>query len=205
MSDDELFIDPASATSPLPHDPFKAIVAPRPIGWISTLDARGVPNLAPYSFFNGISTRPALVMFSSEGFKDSVRNASETREFVCNLATRALAEAMNQTCRPVPATTNEFDLAGLEPAPCRFVKPPRVARSPAALECRVVDVIRLRDADGNALDNWMTIGQVVGIHVRRDCLRDGLFDMTLAGTIARCGYRGDYLHAAELFEMLRPG
>ena len=200
---DELFIDPAGV-SPLPHDPVKAIVAPRPIGWISTVDRDGRPNLAPYSFFNGISTRPALVMFSSEGFKDSVRNATDTREFVCNLATRALAAQMNETCRPVPPTTNEFELAGLATSPCRFVRPPRVAASPAALECRVVDVIRLHDADGNVLNNWMTIGQVVGIHVRRDCLRDGQFDMTLAGTIARCGYRGDYLEASELFEMFRP-
>ena len=203
MPDDELFIDPAGP-NPLPHDPFKAIVAPRPIGWISTLGSEGRPNLAPYSFFNGICTSPRLVMFCSEGFKDSVRNASETREFVCNLATRTLAAQMNESSRTVPSTTNEFELAGLEVAPCRIVKPARVAASPAALECRVVDVIRLKDADGRALDNWMTIGQVVGMRVRRDCLRDGLFDMTLAGTIARCGYRGDYLEATELFEMLRP-
>lgn len=203
VDDDFLFHDPARPGA-LPHDPFKAIVAPRPIGWISTLSAEGVPNLAPYSFFNGLSTRPALVMFSSEGYKDSVRNATDTREFVCNLATRALAAALNETSRPVPPTTNEFELAGLAAAPCRLVKPPRVAASPAALECRVVDVIRLRDADGNELNNWMTIGQVVGIHVRRDCVRDGQFDMTRAGTIARCGYRGDYLEATELFEMFRP-
>ena len=125
----------------LPHDPFKAIIAPRPIGWISTVDEHGRQNLAPYSYFNAVSTRPPAVMFSSEGVKDSVRNAMSTREFVCNLATAALAEAMNQSSASVPHEVNEFELAKLATAPCRLVRPPRVAASPAALECKVLDVL----------------------------------------------------------------
>lgn len=197
------FYEPAHGHG-LPHDPFKAIVAPRPIGWISTIDNAGNANLSPYSFFNGICTFPPMVMFASEGFKDSVRNAAETGEFVCNLATRALAERMNRSSAALPPGVSEFDFAGIERAACRLVKPPRVAEAPAALECRVVSVLRLTDVEGRQLNYWLTIGQVVGVHVARECLVDGIFDMTRAGTIARCGYVADYVEVQELFQLNRP-
>lgn len=189
----------------LSHDPLKAVVAPRPIGWISTVDGQGRGNLAPYSFFNGICTSPFLVAFSSEGWKDSVRNAQETREFVCNLATRELAEAVNETSRGYASGVDEMEMAGLASLPCRLVKPRRVAESPAALECRTVQVIQLTDVEGRKLQTFLTIGQVVAVHLDKGCLTaDGRFDMVKAGTIARCGYAGDYAQVTGLFEMDRP-
>src|SRR5258706_30956 len=151
------FYDPRQGHG-LPHDPFKAIVAPRPIGWISTVDVAGRVNLAPYSFFNGVSSKPPIVAFSSEGRKDSLVNAEATREFVCNLATEELAEAMNRTAAPVGAGVDEMTLAGLAAAPSKNVRPPRVARSPAALECRVTQILRLTDVDGRTIDNWLVMG-----------------------------------------------
>jgi flavin reductase (DIM6/NTAB) family NADH-FMN oxidoreductase RutF len=201
---DEHFYEVASGHG-LPHDPFKSIVAPRPIGWISTIDRDGRANLAPYSFFNGFATYPPVVGFSSEGWKDSVANAEATGEFVCNLATRRHAEQMNKTSMPVPHEMSEFDLAGLTRAPCRLVKPPRVADAPAALECKVLQIIQLRDLDGRQLENYLTLGQVVAVHIDRACLtEDGLFDMARAGTIARCGYATDYVEVEKLFRMHRP-
>jgi len=187
----------------LPHDPFKAIIAPRPIGWISTVDEHGRQNLAPYSYFNAVSTRPPAVMFSSEGVKDSVRNAMSTREFVCNLATAALAEAMNQSSASVPHDVNEFELAKLATAPCRLVRPPRVAASPAALECKVLDVLQLRDLDGRPTDRHVVLGQVVGIHIDESCLENGRFMTAKAVPLARCGYN-DYASVTSVFSMLRP-
>ena len=198
-----MFYEPKSGHG-LPHDPFKAIVAPRPIGWISTVDEQGRPNLAPYSFFNAISSMPPQVAFSSEGMKDSVRNAKETGEFVCNLATSALAEGMNQSSAAVPPEVDEFELARLATAPCRVVRPPRVAASPAALECKVLDVLSLRDLDGRATDRFLVLGQVVGVHIDESYLNDGLFDTARAVPLARCGYR-EYAAVTAVFEMLRPG
>lgn len=197
------FYEPAAGHR-LPHDPFKAIVAPRPIGWISTVDADGRPNLAPYSFFNAVCDSPPMVMFSSSAPKDTQANAEATGEFVVNLATRVLAEAMNMTSLAVSHGVDEFVLAGLETLPCEVVRARRVALSPAALECRLVHVLPLRTLEGTPTASTMLVGQVVGVHLDTACLRDGLFDMTVAGTIARCGYRGDYTQVTELFEMLRP-
>jgi flavin reductase (DIM6/NTAB) family NADH-FMN oxidoreductase RutF len=133
----------------LPHDPFKAIIAPRPIGWIASMSARGEINLAPYSYFNGVSSRPPVVCFSSEGRKDSVSFIEETREFVCSLATWDLRLAMNATSAALPRGVNEMLAAGLTPAPSRLVRPPRIAESPCALECRVVQIVSLADLAGN--------------------------------------------------------
>jgi flavin reductase (DIM6/NTAB) family NADH-FMN oxidoreductase RutF len=199
----EYFYEPARGHG-LPHDPFKAIVAPRPIGWIATRDGRGRANLAPYSFFNAFSSSPPIVGFCSEGRKDSIRNIEETGEFVANLATRALAAAMNRTSAPVPSEVDEFALAGLTPAPCRLVAAPRVAESPAALECRLLQVVRLRDLDGRELDSYLALGQVVGVHIAAAYLREGRFDTAAAQPIARAGYRGDYFELGAMFEMLRP-
>ena len=188
----------------LPHDPFKAIVAPRPIGWISTVDAEGRPNLAPYSFFNAFCDSPPVVGFSSGGRKNSQRNVEETGEFVVNLATRRQAEAMNRTSAALPHGVNEFEVAGLRAAPSRLVRPPRVADAPAALECRLLFVRPITDLDGKPTPYTLILGQVVGVHIDPDFLNEGLFDIAAAGTIARCGYRGDYVEVTRVFEMLRP-
>jgi flavin reductase (DIM6/NTAB) family NADH-FMN oxidoreductase RutF len=188
----------------LPHDPFKAIVAPRPIGWISSIDAQGRVNLAPYSFFNAFCEAPPIVGFSSGGRKDSQRNIEATGEFVANLATRRHARAMNLTSAPFPHGVNEFEAAGLTAAPSRLVKPPRVADAPAALECKLLLVLPLKDLEGAPTAHTLILGQVVGVHIDPGFLKDGLFDIAAAGTIARCGYRGDYAEVTQVFEMLRP-
>lgn len=187
----------------LPHDPFKAIVAPRPIGWISSVDARGRVNLAPYSFFNAVSSRPQLVMFASEGMKDTASFVAETGEFVCSLATWDLRFAMNATSAPLPRGTSEFGVAGLTPAPSRLVKPPRVAESPVAMECRAVEVKTLVDLAGRPTGAIMVIGQVVGWHIDDAFVAGGRFDLAKAKPIARCGYK-DYAVVEDLFEIERP-
>ena len=188
----------------LPHDPFKAIVAPRPIGWISTVDNEGRVNLAPYSFFNAFCDTPPIVGFSSSGRKDSQRNAEATGEFVANLATMRQAEAMNLTSAPLPNGVDEMAFAGLAAAPSRVVRPPRVADAPAALECRLLMTVPLKDLEGRATPNTLILGQVVGVHIDPAYLKDGLFATAGARPIARCGYRGDYAEVERLFEMLRP-
>ena len=187
----------------LPHDPLKAIVAPRPIGWISTLDTQGRPNLAPYSFFNLVHTRPALLAFTSETLKHSAKNAIETGEFVFNLATRPLFAAMNASSGSLPEGVSEFATAGIAEAPSRMVKPPRVALSPAALECRVTQAMEMTDLDGQPSGGWLIIGQVVGVHIAEAVLNNGHFDAVAAQTIARCGYR-DYAELTALFAAPRP-
>ncbi|MGA3099647.1 MAG: flavin reductase family protein [Bryobacteraceae bacterium] len=198
-----LFYEPSKGHS-LPHDPFKAIVAPRPIGWISTLDSEGRVNLAPYSFFNAVCDRPPMVMFSSSGWKDTVANVKATGEFVCNLVTRPLAEEMNRTSATLPHGVDEFEFAKLAAAPSRIVMPPRVADSPAALECKLVRIIRLHRADGAALDQYLTIGEVVGVHIDRAYLREGLFDLLATHPVQRAGYAADYTEATNGFKMERP-
>lgn len=187
----------------LPHDPFKAIIAPRPIGWISTLDAEGRPNLAPYSFFNAVHSRPPMLAFTSETMKHSAANAIASGEFVFNLCSRELFEAMNISSGALPSGESEFAAAGLEAAPSRIVRAPRVAASPASLECRVAQSMRLQDMDGAPLEGWLIIGQVVGVHIDERYLRDGRFDTAAAQPVARCGYR-DYAAVTELFDALRP-
>lgn len=188
----------------LSHDPFKAIVAPRPIGWISTISPAGGVNLAPYSFFNAFCEKPPIIGFSSSGRKDSQRNIEATGEFVANLATMRHAEAVNQSSAAVPPNVNEMELVGLQPAPCRLVKPPRIADAPAALECRVLQILPIQDLEGLITGNTLILGQVVGVHIDKAFLKDGIFDTAAARTIARCGYQGDYTEVASLFQMLRP-
>lgn len=185
------------------HDPFKAIVAPRPIGWITALSAKGEVNLSPYSFFNAISSRPNIVMFSSENKKDAVAFVEETGEFTCSLVTRALAQSMNLTSAPLPRGESEYAHAGLEMAPSRFVKPPRVAGTPAALECKLLSIQQLHDIDGQAVPRWMVLGQVVGIFIDDAYVKDGRFDTAGANPIARCGY-ADYAEVTSLFSIARP-
>ena len=197
------FYEPAAGHR-LAHDPFKAIVAPRPVGWVSTVDADGRPNLAPYSYFNAVCDTPPMLAFSSAGRKDSLANVEAVGEFVWNLATRPLAEAMNATSAPLPHGEDEFVRAGLEAAPSRLVKPPRVAASPAAMECRLLQVVHLRGLDGADTGHHLVIGQVVGVHIDPDFLTDGAFDTARARPVARCGGWGDYAEVDFLFQMGRP-
>ncbi len=198
------FYEPAKGHG-LPHDPFKAIIAPRPIGWISSLDEAGRPNLAPYSFFNAFSSAPPIIGFSSEGWKHTVRNADRSGEFVFNLATRALADAMNVSGAPFDDGVSEFEAAGLAAAPSRMVAAPRVGESPAALECRLLGIQELTDLDGHKLGRFLVLGQVVGVHIDSAFLKDGLFDTAGANPIARCGYLSDYAEVSSLFAMPRKG
>ncbi len=202
MSDYHSF-DPALGHG-LPHDPIKAIVAPRPIGWISSIGASGNANLAPYSYFNIFSHRPPILIFGSEGRKDTLANVSQTGGFIFNLATRALADQMNQSSGTYPPGTDEFEISGLEKLDGETVAVPRVAGAAAAMECRVLDTRQLHDLDGQPVDSHIIVGQVTRVHIRSDLLVNGHFDIRRAGTIARCGYRGDYIEATETFEMLRP-
>ncbi len=191
--------------SGLPHDPFKAIVSPRPIGWISTLDADGVANLAPYSFFNALADRPPMVMFSSTGkkgdqdyAKDTVANVRATGEFVANIVSYDLREAMNASAAVLPRGVDEFEHAGLTKAASEVIAAPRVAEAPAALECRLFQII---DLPGGI--NHMVIGEVVGIHLSDAAIHDGIFDVTQYKPLSRLGYM-DYDVTTEVFKMPRP-
>ena len=190
----------------LPHDPFNAIVGPRPIGWISTRSAAGALNLAPYSFFNAFNYTPPIVGFSSIGYKDTVRNIEATGEFVWNLTTRSLAEQMNQTCAAVAPDTSEFELAGLTPAPSRLMAVPRVLESPVAFECRLTQILQLQGLDGEKVPSWLVLGEVVAIHIAQSQLKDGVYDTANAGHILRAGGPADYFTVGpeQLFKMHRP-
>lgn len=205
MSDDIHFYQP-SAGHGLPHDPFNALVAPRPIGWISSKSPDGVLNLAPYSFFNAFNYLPPIVGFASIGYKDSVRNIEATGEFGWNLATRPLADAMNQSCAAVAPEVDEFELAGLTPEPSRIIDVPRVKETPVSFECRLSQVLRLTGADGAETDTWLVLGEVVGVHIARHLLKDGVYDTAAAEPILRAGGPADYFTVNETtrFQMYRP-
>ncbi|CAN5699320.1 flavin reductase family protein [soil metagenome] len=186
----------------LPHDPFNSIVAPRPIGWISSLGADGSRNLAPYSFFNAFNYTPPIVGFSSIGHKDSVTNLKATGEFVWNLVSRDLAEQMNHTS--TMDSVDEWERAGIEAAPSTVVAPPRVAASPVSFECKVTQVVRLLDQHGGEVDAWMTFGEVVGVHIDEAFLVDGVYDTALARPVMRAGGPSAYYEVGERFDLRRP-
>jgi flavin reductase (DIM6/NTAB) family NADH-FMN oxidoreductase RutF len=190
----------------LPHDPFNAIVGPRPIGWISTRSRAGVLNLAPYSFFNAFNYTPPIVGFASIGYKDTVRNVEETGQFCWNLPTRALADRMNATCAAVSPDVDEFALAGLTPVPSRLVGVPRVLEAPVSFECKLTQLVRLQGADGQPAPSWLVLGEVVGVHIDRQFLKDGVYDTAHAGHILRGGGPADYFEVGpeQLFRMFRP-
>jgi flavin reductase (DIM6/NTAB) family NADH-FMN oxidoreductase RutF len=190
----------------LPHDPFNAIVAPRPIGWISTHDGQGGRNLAPYSFFNAFNYVPPIVGFASIEAKDSLRNARQTGEFVWNLVTRPLAEAMNRTSASVPPEVDEFTLAGLTPLPSRRISAPRVAESPVSFECRVTQIVQLQTAAGDTVPTWLVLGEVVAVHIAKQLLVNGVYDTAAAQHVVRGGGAADYFEItpAQLFLMRRP-
>jgi len=204
MSDDSTHFYEPRLGHGLPHDPFNAIVGPRPIGWISSRDAAGVLNLAPYSFFNAFNYTPPIVGFASIGHKDTVSNIEATGEFAWSLVTRELAEAMNQTCAAVPPEVDEFALAGLTPAPSRLIGVPRVAESPVSFECRVTQILRLQSAAGVEVDTWLTLGEVVAVHISNALLKDGIYDTAAARPVLRGGGPADYFELGERFRMFRP-
>ncbi|MEM7506512.1 MAG: flavin reductase family protein [Pseudomonadota bacterium] len=195
----------------LPHDPFKAIVAPRPIGWISTLDAQGRANLAPYSFFNGCGDHPPLVMFAQSGrktrevaMKDTIANVRATGEFACNIVSQTLAQAMNETSGNYPNGEDEFARAGLTKAAGTAIAAPHVAEAPAVLECRTVRILDNLPSFHDDQFNIMVVGEVVGVHIDESWLKDGLLDVTAYSPIARMGYM-DYTTIQDRWAMKRPG
>ena len=199
-----MFYRPADGHG-LPHNPFNAIVTPRPIGWISSRDGQGRANLAPYSFFNAVAYVPPQVMFASTGTKpdqgdtkDSVANIRETGVFCVNIVEYAARDAMNKSSATLPSDMDEFEAAGLAKAPCETIDCDRVADAPAALECKLTQIV---DLEGAA--NKLVLGEVTGVHIRDDCLRDGRFDITTYQPLARLGYR-DYTHVRDVFELARP-
>ncbi len=200
------FYEPAKGHG-LRHNPFKAIVAPRPIGWISTRSAEGVNNLAPYSFFNAFCDTPPIVGFAcASDNRDTLHNVQHTGEFVFNVVTRALAERMNATSASVGPGVDEFALAGLTPVPSRLIGVPRVAESPVSLECRRTDILQLKAANGTPAPAWLVLGEVVAVHIDKALLRDGVYDTAAAQHLARAGGLGDYfwVGAETMMQMARP-
>jgi len=188
----------------LPHDPFNAIVGPRPIGWISSRAADGTLNLAPYSFFNAFNYIPPIVGFASIGAKDTLANVRATGEFGWSLATRELAEAMNASCAPVAPDVDEFQIAGVTSAASRKIQVPRVAQSPVSFECKLTQIVQLHGADGGAVETWLVLGEVVGVHIARSLLHEGIYQTAKARPILRGGGPADFFELGELFKMFRP-
>lgn len=190
----------------LKHDPLNSIIAPRPIGWISSIAANGNVNLAPYSFFNLVCYKPPILVFSSTGWKDTVRNITETEEFVWQLVTMPLAQQMNATSAFLPPDVDEFDIAGLTPVASHLVDVPRVGEARAAMECKLIEVKRLRTHNGSDVDSWMVFGEVVAVHIDKTLIVDGVYQTSLAHPIARGGRTGDYFEVtpATMFDMPRP-
>jgi flavin reductase (DIM6/NTAB) family NADH-FMN oxidoreductase RutF len=198
-----MFYEPRKRNHGLPHDPFKALVAPRPIGWITSLSARGEINLAPYSFFNAFQAQPHLVGFASDGRKDSVTFVEETGEFVCNLVTEELWRPMNETSAPLARGMSEMAHAALEAVPSHLVQPPRVARAAAALECRWTETFHLKDAEGKPSNAWLVCGEVVGVHIDDRFIVDGRVDTAAMRIMARLGYK-DYAVVERTISLDRP-
>jgi flavin reductase (DIM6/NTAB) family NADH-FMN oxidoreductase RutF len=199
-----IFYEPQARDKSLfPHDPFKALVVPRPIGWIATVSAKGELNLAPYSYFNAFSSNPPIVGFSSEGDKDSSTFAAQTGEFVWSMATWELRDEMNATAATLPRGQSEFTHANLDTAPSRLVRPPRVAASPASFECRVTELVKLKDLDGRDSGRRLVLGRVVGIHLDERFVRAGRVDSAAMRPIARGGY-DEYSVVERVFSMPRP-
>lgn len=203
-----MFYETSKRNHGLPRDPFKALVAPRPIGWISTIDDQGRPNLGPYSFFNAMSSDPPVVLFGAglnprgDNIKDSQRNAEATGEFVCNLVTYDLRDAMNKSAAHLPHGESEFEAAGLEMEPSTLVKPPRVKASPVHLECRYLQTVEIPCHTPGGR-NFVVFGQVIGVHINESVLTDGFVDIAKLRPMARLGYM-DYCVVDEVFAISRP-
>lgn len=199
------FYQPAQGHG-LPHDPLNAIIGPRPIGWIASQDSQGQRNLAPYSFFNCFNYRPPIIGFSSTGWKDSVRNITETKEFVWNLTTYDLAVRMNESSASLPHGEDEFVCAGLTPVASQVVSVPRVAESPVNFECRLSQCIQLTAADGTPIDSWLVLGEVVGIHIDESLLENGIYQTAKARPVLRAGGPSAYytIDESQRFDLVRP-
>jgi flavin reductase (DIM6/NTAB) family NADH-FMN oxidoreductase RutF len=189
-----MFYEPGKKNHGLPHDPFTAIVGPRPIGWITSMSPKGEVNLAPYSFFSCVSSDPPMVMFASEGRKDTINLVEETGEFVCNLAVWDLRQEVKESSWRFPRGMNEMEVTGLQAAPSMLVKPPRIKASPCALECKWLNTLRLLDIEGNPAPRFIAFGQVIGIHIDERFIKDGLLDTAAMKPILRAGYH-DYFVA----------
>lgn len=198
-----MFYETSNNAHGLPHDPFKAIVAPRPIGWIGSRGKDGSVNLAPYSYFNAISDHPKMVMFSSSGRKDSLRNVEETGVFTTSMVSRGLAEKMNISSADAPYGESEFAFAGLDMKQGQLVDAPYVGEAYAALECKVTEIFEARGLDREPSGSFVVIGQVMGIHIDDAVLVDGLLDTSIAAQVARLGYM-EYADASQPFRMKRP-
>ena len=192
-----MFYEPRKKNHGLPHDPYNAIVGPRPIGWITSMNSEGQINLAPYSFFTSVSSDPPMVMFASDGRKHTIDFVEQTGEFVCNLAVWDLRMHVKDTSLPFPRGIDEMAAVGLEAAPSTLVKPPRVKASPCALECKWLRTIRLNDIDGNPAPRFIAFGQVIGIHIDERFIKDGLLDTGAMMPIARAGYQEYFVTSAE--------
>ena len=205
MTDDIHYYEPSKGHG-LPHDPFNAMVGPRPIGWISSRDNAGHLNLAPYSFFNAFNYTPPIIGFASIGAKDSLRNIQETGEFGWNLVTRPLAEQMNASCAAVGPEISEFELTGLTPVASRNIKVPRVAESPVSFECKLTQIVQLQGVDGVLVPTWLVLGEVVGVYIARRLLKDGVYDTAAAEPVLRGGGPADYFAVMpeSNFKMFRP-
>ena len=200
------FYEPSNGHG-LKHDPFNAIVGPRPIGWVATRGAKGNVNLAPYSFFNAFNYKPPIIGFATvSAKKDTLRNIEETGEFTWNLVTKHIAEHMNKTAAHVPPDVSEFDISGLTPVPSRFVKPPRVGESLASFECKVSQIVQLQGADGTKVPSWVVFGEVVAVYIDKTVIKDGVYQTAEARPILRAGRMGDYaeIRPDMMFEMIRP-
>ena len=200
-----MFYRPEAPDHGLPHNPFKAIVSPRPIGWISTVSENGTANLAPYSFFNALCDTPPMVMFASTGQKpdqakgkDSLANILATEEFAVNIVSYTLKDQMNASAASFPADVDEFEAAGLTKAAGVAIKAPHVAEAPAVLECKLYKIIDLPGAT-----NTMVIGEVVGVHMKDDFIVNGQFDVTKYQPLSRLGYL-DYAAVENVFELVKP-
>jgi flavin reductase (DIM6/NTAB) family NADH-FMN oxidoreductase RutF len=191
----------------LKHDPFNSIIAPRPIGWVSTTNAMGQVNLAPYSFFNAFNYRPPIIGFSSIGYKDSVSNALQSGEFCWNLVSRSQVEAMNETSATVPSDTDEFELAGLNKRESTIVAAPHVADCPVVMECKTTQVVQLQSAQGEKVETWLVLGEIVGVHIMKSLIEDGVYQTTRAEPVMRGGGPSDYFGITEAnrFQINRPG
>ena len=202
---EEYFFEPAQGHG-LAHDPLNSIIAPRPIGWISSVSDTGLVNLAPYSFFNLFNYKPPIIGFASTGWKDSVQNIQQTGEFCWNLVNRRLVNAMNQTSASVAPDINEFTLAGLTMLPSRLIKAPQVAESPVRFECKLTQLFPLVTAQGEQVNTWMVLGEVIGVHIDGALLQDGVFDTLAADPVLRGGGPAEYftLSAAQKFSLVRP-
>ncbi|MDH1672498.1 MULTISPECIES: flavin reductase family protein [Pseudomonadaceae] len=205
MHNDMYYYEPGQGHG-LPHDPFNAIVGPRPIGWISSQDGEGRLNLAPYSFFNAFNYTPPIIGFASVGRKDSLNNIEATGEFCWNLVTRSLAEAMNQSCAAVAADVDEFVLSSLTPVASKITKVPRVLESPVSFECKVTQIVQLQGADQTLVPTWLVLGEVVAVHIAKALLVDGVYDTAAAEPVLRGGGPADYfqLGRESCFKMYRP-